>query len=595
MAKKGVFLLLAVLTILLSFLNFVSASTGISTCQILTNGSYIFTSDINDTGYFNPCLFIVQNNTEIDCDGYRIWGVDANTTSMAIAVGTGGNPIRNITIKNCNIGNDNKTEFIYSISGQKVEDSIFYNINATRETFVLGNGGKNITLANSSIGAIRIYDTIENINIKNNLINCSYDFSECNHKNYLRGSGINFINNEIITIGYDWGMIWDYSASIPIRTKMIGNKITCLSSTAEGCVDLYGAGYTEFANNIITAPNYPLVSMPIFAYYYLSSFSGYDNILNATSDTLRSQVGSDSASGFLLNTTGIIDWFPDPIFIKGIDLRIKWYVRVKVEDIEGNDVQDALITAYTDDGNWEYSGYTKSDGTIDMNLSQYAITNSIGTILPLTPNSINATKYGYINGTSFNLTGNIFNITIILPFNQSNITLPPVNNSLPSIISLNLSQIYCCVKPDIPLIIETLATDPENDTIQYAYKCSDGEVLSNFTTNNTAICTYSSLGERNFTIAIRDVIHPSIYLIFTKYILVTTRDCVMGSSDNSICLDLKIVDIDNENEGILPQIYFGTLAVLVTMSKPAIVFGITVLATLFIIFVARLFARIINS
>jgi hypothetical protein len=173
--------------------------------------------------------------------------------------------------------------------------------------------------------------------------------------------------------------------------------------------------------------------------------------------------------------------------------------------------------------------------------------------IPADINKDNYTEFIYINGTDFS----IFNGSIppIPP-------IPPTNNSLPYLfLHLNqLSQPYGCVKVNVPLIIEPQAYDLENDTIYYAYRCFEGDNLSAFTTNKTAICTYSVFGDYNISISVNDTAGNGIdyrTAYYPKLITVSDEECTCGYSDNSLCFSYDIVNPRNINKGILPDIYYG--------------------------------------
>lgn len=162
------------------------------------------------------------------------------------------------------------------------------------------------------------------------------------------------------------------------------------------------------------------------------------------------------------------------------------------------------------------------------------------------------------------------------------------------------------------------ATDPENDLpLSYIHKCSDSESYSAESFSSTAICNYVSVGIYNLTVAVRDPYH-STYNYFSQLITVTStgficnnngicevglgettfncpNDCfsntttTVSSDTGGSSIPVDIVNVNNVNQGLLPEIYYGTLGFLSNTIQPIIIlvffifFILIILAIAFII------------
>jgi len=165
-----------------------------------------------------------------------------------------------------------------------------------------------------------------------------------------------------------------------------------------------------------------------------------------------------------------------------------------------------------------------------------------------------------------------------------------LENRNPVVNSITLSRYPAIV--DEALIIIISATDDLNATINYTYSC-DGEPSSTPTINNTYICYYGSDGYHNFSVGVKDSSHSYFDYYFADILATTDGDfCNLNGiceawENNTTCytdcsgkyttatggtpLPLTLVDIENENEGLLPEIYSGMSAFLGYIIEPLII------------------------
>lgn len=190
---------------------------------------------------------------------------------------------------------------------------------------------------------------------------------------------------------------------------------------------------------------------------------------------------------------------------------------------------------------------------------------------------------------------------------------PIINNIVysPDINVLSNTNVYAYIN----------ATDFEGDIIYYRHSCFDGDSFTSDSTSSIQQCYYGIQGIYNMTIQTRDSYH-SDYNSFSQSITVSDNIinpcnyngiCETGIGENNVncandCNSLnqsqnqqandtggipiptELVSTTNINQGLLPEIYFGTLGFFSNTLQPMIIliFGIFfVLIVLAIAFIIR--------
>lgn len=165
------------------------------------------------------------------------------------------------------------------------------------------------------------------------------------------------------------------------------------------------------------------------------------------------------------------------------------------------------------------------------------------------------------------------------------------------------------------------ATDPESDSpLYYSIKCNNSASFSSDTTSNTQSCYFDTLGIYNVTVRVRDPFH-STYDSFSQYITVTQSGVVCDNDDiceaeqgetyytcphdcpysedtiqteGGVAIPTKIVDTENYERGLLPEIYYGMIGFFSNILEPVIILGFLILGFALIFTFVAIFRKLIQ-
>ena len=159
------------------------------------------------------------------------------------------------------------------------------------------------------------------------------------------------------------------------------------------------------------------------------------------------------------------------------------------------------------------------------------------------------------------------------------------------------------------------AYDVESDTKIYASSCYDG---ANWIVDSgipTQTCTYVVAGVYNLSVGVRDIYH-STYNLYSHSIYVSSTgsfcgdgvcgtgetfsncpaDCdeggTIGGENGTITIPVDIVNLNNTNEGLLPQVYYGILGFLSSTLSPAIILIFAIFFALIMLAIGIIIKRV---
>jgi hypothetical protein len=180
------------------------------------------------------------------------------------------------------------------------------------------------------------------------------------------------------------------------------------------------------------------------------------------------------------------------------------------------------------------------------------------------------------------------------------------------------------ILPNQLLTATIFASDNESNTpFTYEKSCYDGAGFSDINTNNVKNCTYYFNGLYNLTLGVRDVYHTD-FTLYSTIINVTTEAGAGVCNNNGTCdygetyancpadcpapptpngttqatdtggmpLPTKIVDVNNVEQGFLPEIYYGTLAFLSNALTPIMIVIFAILFALIILSLGSIIIKV---
>lgn len=162
------------------------------------------------------------------------------------------------------------------------------------------------------------------------------------------------------------------------------------------------------------------------------------------------------------------------------------------------------------------------------------------------------------------------------------------------------------------------ATDPEGDSpLYYISKCFNSDSWSSADNNPLKTCYYALSGIYNLSVGVRDP-YSSSYNYFSQQVIVTETGTICGNAicelgeTNANCpndcpsnitttqatdiggmpLPTKIVDTNNIEQGLLPEIYYGILAFLSGTLTPMIILIFVIFFALIILSIGFIIKKI---
>jgi hypothetical protein len=283
---------------------------------------------------------------------------------------------------------------------------------------------------------------------------------------------------------------------------------------------------------------------------------------------------------------------------------------VGVLDIYKGDGTNFYVSSFIDD---EYFGSNYPQNSLTLarmdDDSQYdAIINTGGTLRIWSPALDNMVYTSSLSVTS----GQAGCVPVDLNYDGALDLLCADTNSLellsPNITNQNAYITQVAYDPSTLVAVnQTLtaiitAVDLQSDNILYRHRCKTSDNWSAEDGSNTKNCVYDAVGTYDLTVGVRDGYHPDDYDTFLQTITVTStgavcdndficeanqgetylscpNDCsaptgeeIEGSTTatGGMPLPTTLVDVNNINHGLLPEIYYGTLGFMSSVLSPTI-------------------------
>ncbi|MBT5740019.1 hypothetical protein HOI26_02865 [Candidatus Woesearchaeota archaeon] len=324
------------------------------------NESITLTTNVNSSG---TCFNINVSDTTLDCAGYNI----NYSTAGVFGYGINNTGFSNVTIKNCNIFEENITT--------SSKHAIFYSnsVNGTIQNNTIINEGSTSNLSNG----IR-FNFVNNTLVIDNVINIT---SEYNNAVHLSDSYSNNLTSNIITGNHTF--VFTGTVAIPMDgiylddsdSSIINhNQITMYGNYENGALDLISTFYTLIDNNtIITYGN--------TSHGIDGSLSRYNNITN-NNITTYGDFSAGVLPGLLSHYYNMINNTITSYEYYALDSAASWNHAINFNSIRGySNTFDAIRLAAGNftGNNISTNGSSAYGLTISTSLHSYFWNNSFNT------------------------------------------------------------------------------------------------------------------------------------------------------------------------------------------------------------------------
>jgi hypothetical protein len=247
------------------------------------------------------------------------------------------------------------------------------------------------------------------------------------------------------------------------------------------------------------------------------------------------------------------------------------------------------------------SAKLNGDSYYDFIVSSY-VNNTKMYAFDLQNNKLILNYTGFFIPVDFNSDGALE----LLGYNTANLILLRGNYTNQNAV-LNTLTFLPSTSPAVysPMTITIGATDQENDVLYYKVDCGNGVITE--TISNTRQCTYASTGDAWLTAYVRDSYHVT-YSNYSQLISVGGVSNYTGNgtgiitppdenttsitATNGMTLPTQLVNPDNFNQGLLPEIYFGTLAFFSSILSPTIILVMVIFFALIMVTIGMIIKKI---
>lgn len=185
-------------------------------------------------------------------------------------------------------------------------------------------------------------------------------------------------------------------------------------------------------------------------------------------------------------------------------------------------------------------------------------------------------------------------------------------NSAPTISSVTYDP-STTIPVNTNLFAYVTATDNEDNQIFYYKKCSNDDAWISNGESSTISCYYNTTGNFNLSVGVSDFFHDTKDVLSVNVVVTTTggvcgndvcesgesssncpADCsaTVTSSAGGTTLPTQIVDPENANQGLFPEIYYGILGFMSNVITPLLIVVFCIFFALIILAIAGIIKKI---
>ena len=265
--------------------------------------------------------------------------------------------------------------------------------------------------------------------------------------------------------------------------------------------------------------------------------------------------------------------------VDGFDGSAGSYIRIW--DIGTGTLMQSNVASRWDSTNADGYGYTvvadmNNDGTPDV-VTKYGAYRANGTV-------IYNTTIGFDNPVVTDIDGDLTLDILYSTYPNTRIFYSNSSNALPVITSVTVDP-STTVSVNETVTFTIASTDAESNTRKSAVNCGDGTGLTSFITGSVQSCTYAVDGTFEVELRLSDYSHGDNQYdsqnVTMTVSLLPTGSTIGGGILGGVTFQSQLVDPDNIDEGLLPNIYVGIVSFFSSIFVPLMIVIIAIMILLF--------------